>query len=116
MRVLQFDHMLGLPPFVQRSYLNGTLVVEEPWDAEQTLSTYLNDISGMTYDETNDTLLIVSQESSKVIRVEPGTGAVKETLSLANTSTSEGIALFDQCRMAIVSEPNRLQIYLPNPP
>jgi uncharacterized protein YjiK len=113
MRMLQFDHSPGVPPFSEKSYLDGTLAVEEPWDAEQTLSSLVGDVSGMTYDESNDTLLIVSQESSLVIRVDPATGTVSETLSLPNTTTSEGITLFDGCRLAIVSEPNRVQVFDP---
>jgi uncharacterized protein YjiK len=113
MRVLQFEYRRDLPPFAKKSALDGTLDVEEPWDAEQLLSEYVTDVSGMTYDETNDTLLIVSQESSSVIRVNPKTGAVTETLSLEDTTTSEGITLFDACQLAIVSEPNRVQIYSP---
>lgn len=113
MRVLQFDYEAAPGPFEQKSALDGTLNVEEPWDAQRFLSANVTDIAGMTYDETNDTLLIVSQESRSVIRVDPQTGAIAETLSLVNTDTSEGITLFEKCQLAIVSEPNRVQIYRP---
>ncbi|MBN1654214.1 MAG: SdiA-regulated domain-containing protein [Deltaproteobacteria bacterium] len=113
MRVLQFDYTGGSPPFTQKSALDGTLAVDEPWNAERLLSANVSDIAGMTYDETNDTLLIVSQESSCVIRVNPQSGEVTEKLSLVNTTTSEGITLFDNCRLAVVSEPDRVQIYSP---
>jgi len=113
MRVLQFEYDATPPPFEPKSALDGTLHVEEPWDAQQRLSANVTDIAGMTYDQSNDTLLIVSQESRSVIRVDPQTGAVSETLSLLNTNTSEGITLFDDCQLAIVSEPNSVQIYRP---
>jgi uncharacterized protein YjiK len=113
MRVLQFDIEIGSPPFTKKSALDGTLQVDEPWNAEEILSSYVTDIAGMTYDETNDNLLIVSQQSSCVIRVNPQTGDVLEKLSLVNTTSSEGIALFDTCQLAVVSEPNRVQIYGP---
>jgi uncharacterized protein YjiK len=113
MRVLQFEYDATPPPFEQKSALDGTLQVEEPWDAQQLLSPSVTDISGMTYDESNDTLLIVSQESRSVIRVDPQTGAIADTLLLVNTDTSEGITLFDDCQLAVVSEPNRVQIYRP---
>ena len=113
MRVLQFEYNPTTPPFEIKSALNGTLQVEEPWDAQQQLSAHVTDVAGMTYDESSDTLLIVSQQSRSVIRVNPQTGAVVETLLLVNTNTSEGITLFDHCLLAIVSEPDRIQIYRP---
>lgn len=113
MRVLQFEYNATPPPFEPKSVLDGTLQVEEPWDAQQRLSSNVTDIAGMTYDKSNDTLLIVSQESRSVIRINPKTGTVSETLSLSNTDTCEGITLFDHCLLAIVSEPNRVQIYRP---
>ena len=67
----------------------------------------------MVYDESRDGLLIVSQESSVVIRVDPADGTVTERLPLVDTSTSEWITLLDSCSLAVMSEPNRVQIYAP---
>jgi uncharacterized protein YjiK len=113
MRVLQFDYTPSEPPYETLSALDGTLTVEEPWDAEKALAEHVTDLAGVAYDESNDTLLIVSQQSSSVIRVNPETGSVTDTLALENTTTSEGIAIFSDCQLAIMSEPNRVQIYGP---
>jgi uncharacterized protein YjiK len=111
MRVLGFDHVLGSEPFELRSYADGTLVVGEPWDAEQALGAEVTDLAGMAYDPISDTLLIVSQESSRILRVDPDTGATLQRLDLTDTSTSEGIALFGDCKLAVVSEPNRVDVF-----
>ena len=113
MRVLGFDWIEGAPPFDPASYADGTLDVYEPWDAQAALSPYVDDIAGMAFDESDGTLLIVSQESSKIIRVDPETGAVLDQLPLEGTSTSEGLTIFDGCKLAVMSEPNRLQVYEP---
>jgi uncharacterized protein YjiK len=111
MRVLSFDWMVGSPPFDPASYADGSLDVYEPWDAEDVLSPYVDDLAGMAYDETSDTLLIVSQISASVIRVDPETGAVLEEMALQDTATAEGLAIFDTCELAVMSEPNHLQVY-----
>jgi uncharacterized protein YjiK len=113
MRVMSFEHELGTPPFELKSYADGTLKVDEPWDADQVFNGVVGDVAGMTYDESTGTLLIVSQESSSVIRVVPDTGDVLDSLALQNTTTSEGIALYGDCELAVVSEPNQIQIYSP---
>ena len=107
-------HAPGDPPFELKSHADGTLAVEEPWDAEQVFAGEVNDVSGMAFDPSDGTLLIVSQESSRVIRVDPGSGAVLDSLALKDTTTSEGIALLDGCRMAVVSEPDLVRIYAPS--
>jgi uncharacterized protein YjiK len=113
MRVVQFDEVADAELLGTRSPDDGSLVVEEPWDAEVVLSGEVSDIAGMVYDENRDGLVIVSQESSVVIRVDPSDGAVTERLPLVDTSTSEGITLLDDCSLAVMSEPNRVQIYAP---
>ena len=113
MRVLQFDVDSNPGEAGLRSVLDNSLVAAEPWDAELALSEYVEDLAGMVYDEARGSLLLVSQLSSLVLRVEPDTGRVTESLPLVNTSTSEGVALFDSCALAVVSEPNTVQIYRP---
>ncbi|MCP4599047.1 MAG: hypothetical protein GY847_00645 [Proteobacteria bacterium] len=113
MRVLRFEHVLGTEPFELKSYKNDTLDVYEPWEAKQTLVNYVQDIAGMTYDEVSDTLLIVSQESSVIIRVNPNTGAVLEKLNLTGPTTFEGVTLFGACDLALVAEPNHIEIHKP---
>ena len=111
MRVLQFDHVLGSAPYALKSYADGTLVVDEPWDAEQVLSAEVTDLAGMAYDNVSDTLLILSQESSRILRVNPDTGAILERLDLVGTSTSEGLTFFDDCKLAVAHEPNRVELF-----
>ncbi|MFC1641820.1 SdiA-regulated domain-containing protein [Myxococcota bacterium] len=113
MRVLQYDDAARTPPFEPASYANGTLVVSEPWDAEVALGGTVSDIAGMTYDTANDTLLLLSQASSRILRVEPTQGTLIEELPLAGTSSAEGVALYGSCRLAVMSEPNRVQVYAP---
>ena len=111
MRVLQFDWEPGSPPYTLKTYADGSLTVYEPWDAQQVLSGTVSDIAGMAFDESSGTLLIVSQISSRVIRVNPDTGAILEQLALSGTSAAEGLAMFNGCRLAVMSEPRHLQWY-----
>lgn len=109
MRVLAFDVIRGAAQN-PRSYADGTLEVYEPWDAEQAFAGEVTDIAGLEYDGASDTLLVVSQESSRVLRVEPETGHILERLELEGTTTAEGLALFRDCQLAVVSEPNELEL------
>ena len=114
MRVLRFADNGDRTPGAAFSALQGSLDVVEAWQADSVLSGQVSDLAGAAYDESNGTLLLVSQESSSVLRVSVETGSVLERLALSDTTTSEGVTLFDGCKLAVVSEPNRVQIYVPN--
>ena len=115
MRVLNFDYVLSEPPYGSRSALDGSLEVREPWDAEIAFAAIATDLAGMTFDGSSETLLVLSQESSVLMRVEPDTGALLEFLSLSGSNSYEGVTLFEDCRLAVMAEPDYVELYAAGP-
>ena len=111
MRILQFDHIPSSYPYGSSSYSDGTLDVEEPWDAEQMFLGHAEDIAGMAYDTVSDTLLVVSQMSSTLLRVDPDTGQVLESMNLTGSLFYEGVTLFEDCKLAVVAEPRDIRFF-----
>ena len=113
MRLLSFPYADSQPPYEERSALDGTLIVSEPWDADTILDGVVTDLAGVAYDTSNETLLMLSQESSRLMRVSPDTGEVRESRALPESSAFEGVSLFDDCRIAVLAEPNFFSLYRP---
>jgi uncharacterized protein YjiK len=108
MRVLSFDRS-GKPGTF--SYADGTLRVQERWDALVTLGEYASDLSSVTFDEDTDTLLLLSQESAQLLRVDPDTGDVLDERDLVGSLQYEGVTLASNRRLVLASEPNFIEIY-----
>lgn len=81
MRLVYFD-MLSPDPQVLISY-NARLTVIEPFSAEEAFTGIITDCSGMVYDPRSGHLIIVSQESSKAIQIDPESGEIKFELFLS---------------------------------
>jgi uncharacterized protein YjiK len=91
------------------SYADDSLAVEEPWNAAQALGA--GDLSSITYDSSTDTLLVLSHLSSRLMRVNPTTGEVLDTLELTRSPQYEGVSLTPGGRLVLVSEPNYIEIF-----
>lgn len=85
------------------------LVVLEPWDAQSGFAGIASDLSGLHYDVTEGSLLLLSHESSVLLRVELTSGIVLDTLLLDAAPQYEGVTLADD-RLVLVSEPNLVEI------
>jgi uncharacterized protein YjiK len=91
------------------SYADESLSVEEPWDAVEQLGT--DDLSSVVYDASSDTLLVLSHLGSRLMRVNPLTGDVLDTLELTRSPQYEGVSLTTSGRLVLVSEPNFVEIF-----
>jgi uncharacterized protein YjiK len=91
------------------SYADDSLTVEEPWNAADELDA--DDLSSLVYDADSDTLLVLSDLSSKLMRVDPATGEVLDTLMLTRSPQYEGVTLAGGGRLVLVSEPNFVEIF-----
>jgi uncharacterized protein YjiK len=106
-RVVGFPY---LPDGAQTlSYADGSLAVDEPWNAAEKLDA--DDLSSLVYDPDSDTLLVLSDLSSRLMRVDPTTGDVLDTLMLTRSPQYEGVTLASGGRLVIVSEPNYVEIF-----
>jgi len=112
MRVVYFGErkpsFFNSPSF---SYRDSSFSVSEPFNAEIKFAGVISDIAGMTFDPTGSSLIIVSQESSKAIQVDPDSGEIISQLPLAGAPTYEGITVGPNGELVLVSEKNLVQIY-----
>jgi uncharacterized protein YjiK len=92
-----------------QSYADDSLAVEEPWNAADKLGA--DDLSGLVYDAQTQTLLVLSHLSSRLMRVDPRTGDVLDTLMLSRSPQYEGVTLADGGRLVLVSEPNFVELF-----
>jgi uncharacterized protein YjiK len=111
MRVIRFPYRADDPAAATWSYADGSLAVDEPWDALARLGDVAEDLSGLHYDTSNDTLLVLSQIGSRLLRVDPATGTVVAQLVLDRSPQYEGVTLASEDRLVLVSEPNFVEIF-----
>lgn len=93
------------------SLANGIVKIEEPFNAEKAFAGVITDIAGMVFDPTGKHLIIVSQESGKVIQVNPKTGEVISQLKLSGAPAYEGVTFGANGELVFISERNLIQIY-----
>ena len=93
------------------SYLDSTFHVVEPFNAEAKFKGVITDISGMVFDPTGRYLIIVSQESSKAIQVDPENGDIISQLSLKGAPAYEGVTIGPDGELVFVSEKNWIQVF-----
>jgi uncharacterized protein YjiK len=110
-RVLFFERHASSGTF---SYTDGTLTVQEPWNALTKLGAVATDLSSVCFDTASSTLLVLSQESSRLLRVAPETGAILDQRDLSGSPQYEGVTLADGGRLVLVSEPNYVEVYKSN--
>jgi uncharacterized protein YjiK len=111
MRVLFFDRRTNAGT---SSYVDATLAVREPWDALGQLGARATDLAAVAFEQPSATLLVLSQESSRLFRVAPQTGAILEQRDLSGSPQYEGLTLASEGRLVLVSEPNFVEVYRPN--
>ena len=92
MKVYRFDLPEDPDPMALFSY-NTNLIVEEPFIAEAQFKSVVTDLAGMVFDKITGHLFILSEESHKVIQVDPDTGAIVSTLNLSGSPQYEGITI-----------------------
>jgi uncharacterized protein YjiK len=110
-RVLFFDRSTSSGTF---SYANGALAVQEPWNALSKLGSVATDLSSVCFDTASSTLLVLSQESSRLLRVVPETGVILDQRDLSGSPQYEGVTLASGGRLVLVSEPNYVEVYVAN--
>lgn len=108
MRVLFFERHLGGGTY---SYAASTLAVTEPWNALTKFGGTVTDLASVAYDAASSTLLVLSQESSRLLRVAPETGVIMDQRLLSGLVQYEGLTLASGGRLVFVSEPNTIEIY-----
>ena len=110
-RVLLFTRSTSSGSF---SYANGSLAVQEPWNALSKLGAAATDLAAVCFDTASSTLLVLSQESSRLLRVAPETGAILDQRDLSGSPQYEGVTLASGGRLVLVSEPNYVEVYVAN--
>ncbi len=107
-RVLFFERHTGAGTF---SYADGSLVVEEPWNALDQLGSVATDLAAVSFDVSSSTLLVLGQETSRLLRVLPKTGDLLDQRDLSGSPQYEGVTLADGGRLVLISEPNFVEVY-----
>ncbi len=108
-RLVNFDYDLGGPS--AETYRDGSLVVNEPWRAADKFDPSVADLSGLHYDVDSDTLLVLSDLGSRLLRVAPESGEVFDELLLNRSPQYEGVTLASGGRLVFVSEPNFIEVF-----
>ena len=92
-----------------------TISVIIPFDAEIEFSGIMNDLSSIVFDYRTNRVLILSDESNKIIDVDPLNGLVIGEMNLNGMQQPEGICFLNyNYDLLIVGEPNYYTIYLNN--
>jgi uncharacterized protein YjiK len=110
-RVLFFERHSSAGTF---SYADSTLSVQEPWNALSKLGSVATDLAAICFDAASSTLLVLSQESSRLLRVSLESGAILDQRDLSGSPQYEGLTLASGGRLVLVSEPNYVEIYQAN--
>ncbi len=83
-----------------------------PFDAEYEFSGIMDDLSSITYDDRTNRALILSDDSHRLIDVNPTTGNIHGTLNVYGMDQPEGICFYnDNYDFVIVGEPNFYTTY-----
>ena len=89
-----------------------TISVQIPFDAENEFSGIMADLSSISFDYRTNRVLIVSDESQKIIDVEPSNGLILGQMNLSGMAQAEGICFINHnYDLLIVGEPNYYTIY-----
>lgn len=107
-RILRFPYTEDGPSVA--SYRDGSLTAAEPWDTAAKLGDVAADLSSLYFDVETRTLLVLSEQGSRLLRVEPETGEILDELLLARSPQYEGVTLAG-ARLVLVSEPNFVEVF-----
>ena len=72
-----------------------TISVQIPFDAEIEFSGIMDDLSSISFDYRTNRVLIVSDESQKIIDVEPSNGLILGQMNLSGMDQAEGICFIN---------------------
>jgi uncharacterized protein YjiK len=108
-RVLRFPYLPDGPR--SSTFRDGSLEVEEPWDAVEKLGSVAGDLSSLYFDVETNTLLVLSDRGSRLLRVDPSSGELLDQLVLERSPQYEGVTLASGGRLVVVSEPNFVEIF-----
>ncbi len=97
------------PAGMDVSYDSG-FVVTQPFDADARLGSTITDISSCLFDTRTQRLLILSQESSRLLDVDFD-GTVIASYDVDGAPQFEGVTLIAARDMLLSSEPNRIRQY-----
>ena len=85
--------------------------ISDAFDAQAVLSPWVDDLAGVHFAPRSRTLLLVSQESKKVLQVTTDGELIGQPLVIGGTQP-EGIVLAeDEQTLYVISEPNELLAY-----
>lgn len=87
---------------------NDTLIIPSiPFNAELELSDEIDDISALLFDERTDRLIVLSEDSNKILDIDPSSGEIKSVFELEENNQYEGISFYNQYyNLIIAGEPN----------
>ena len=87
---------------------NDTLIIPSiPFNAELALSNEIDDISALLFDERTDRLIVLSEDSNKILDIDPSSGEIKSVFELEENNQYEGISFYNQYyNLIIAGEPN----------
>ena len=104
---------MALYDFQRPNHGNDTThSVEIPFDAEIVFSGIMNDLSSIVFDYRTNRVLIVSDESHKIVDVDPSNGLVLGEMNLSGMEQPEGICFLNyNYDLLGVGEPNYYTIY-----
>ena len=84
-----------------------TIEPEIPFNAQSIFFNSIDDISAILFDDRIQRLLVLSEDSNKIIDVEPENGIIKGSYDLEEDHQYEGISFLDKnYNLVIVGEPN----------
>ena len=89
-----------------------TMTPDIPFNAETEFSGIVSDLSSIAFDYRTNRVLILSDESQKLIDVNPWSGEIYGILNLDDMEQPEGVCFInDNFDLLIVGEPNAYTIY-----
>ena len=72
----------------------------------------MEDLSALTFDERTGRILILSEDSHRIIDVDPETGTIHGVLDMSDATQHEGISFYNNnYDLIITSEPNYFTTY-----
>jgi len=87
--------------------LDTTIIPEIPFNAQSLFDNFMEDLSAITFDSRTGRLLILSDDSKRIIDVHPESGAIYGVLDLEEDHQYEGLTFYDNhYNLIVTSEPN----------
>jgi uncharacterized protein YjiK len=88
-------------------YGDTSIIPEISFDAELVLSDEIDDISALLFDQRTQRLLVLSEESDKILDVDPSSGEIISQLYLMEDYQYEGMSFYNQFyNILVAGEPN----------